>query len=1013
MNPLPLVAAFLLAFPAAAALAAGPAVVANEFCTVTVDPDGTLFSIRSKASGRDVVSAGKLTGAGGKADMRQITDKTFGAGSAIVIAYPNGNRETIAVHPGLPFVLFGLTVHNGTSEAIVLNHVPTVSAKIDLGIPADRIRTLGTGGLLAPAENPGSYSFLAVVDPESRKGAVGGWLTHDRGSGVVFSPAGNGAVALQAQIDYGRLRIKPGADAVTETFALGIFDDARLGLEAYADAVARIYRIKLPRQPAGFCTWYTDKFSGASDESHIAELAVVAAKELKPFGFDFVQIDDGWQAGVSKNGPKKNFTTHNSTGPYPSGMKSIADKIKLLGLAPGIWFMPFAGTHTDPYFQEHQDWFAKGPDGKPFETAWGGTCLDMTNPAAREHLRGIVQRLAHDWGYKVFKMDGFWTGSATRQVYVNDGYKDDKIGEAGFSDPDVTNIEALRSGVKLIRETAGPGVYLLGCCVSQNMRSFGGSFGLLDGMRVGPDTSGRIGAVQGTRLWFLHGRVWHNDPDCVYVRERTPLAEAQLNASWTAISGQLFYDSDWIPDLPAARLDILKRCMPAHGLPSRPVDVFENQPAQVWLLTDDRTSPRRDVLALYNWSREQTTVSCPLEKTGLPPAAEFVGFDFWANKFVPPFRDRVRADITAEGCRILALRPVSSHPQLLSTSRHVTQGIVDVKEETWNPTSKTLSATSRVVENDPYELRIVVPTGQNSWIAKTITLSNEDTGAGVTATFLQDGPRIRAKILSPASRDVRWRVSFEPMPVTTAPPRPVQELKASPEYRSVGLTWEENGTDSYRVTRNDGVTFECAGPAFTDITTKHGSNYRYTVVALGWDGTSSAPASVGVTTPAELKAPATLAPDVHLDAIKPASMQAGKGSGGINKNCSGKPLILGGKKFEKGLGVYAGSLAVYPVPSGASRFVSLVGIDDSQLRDQRSSLVFEVYGDVKEMGEKPVLIGQSPVLSPKTVRSWTFNIELDSRFKELRLVVTDAGDGNTSDMADWINAGFVTGGTKL
>ncbi len=1012
MNLPPLLAACLLAFPAVLASAAEPLKIANDFYTVTVDPAGSAFSIRAKGSETDVLPAGKLTGTGGKAEVRQIMDKTFGAGTAIVIAYPDGNRETVSLHPGLPFVLFGLTLHNGGSGPVVLNHVPTVSAKVDLGIPADRIRTLGTGGLLAPAANPGSYAFLAAVDPESRRGVVGGWLTHDRGSGVVFSPAGDGAVRLQAQIDYGRLRIKPGADAVTETFALGFFNDARLGLEAYADAIARVYQIKLPKQPAGFCTWYTDKFSGASDETHIAELAAVAAKELKPFGFDFVQIDDGWQSGIKKNGPKKNFTAHNPAGPYPSGMKSIADKIKLLGLAPGIWFMPFAGTHDDPYFQEHQDWFAKGPDGKPFETAWGGTCLDMTNPAAREHLRGIVQRLAHDWGYKVFKMDGFWTGSATRQVYVNDGYKDDKIGEAGFSNPDVTNVEALRSGVKLIRETAGPGVYLLGCCVSQNMRSFGGSFGLLDGMRVGPDTSGRIGAVQGSRLWFLNGRVWQNDPDCVYVRERTPLAEAQLNASWAAISGQLFYDSDWIPDLPAGRLDILKRCMPAHGQPSRPVDVFENQPAKVWLLTDDRTETRRDVLALYNWSHDQATVSYPLDKTGLPPAGEFVGFDFWANKFVPPFRDRVRADITAQGCRILALRPVSDHPQLLSTSRHVTQGIVDVTEEKWNPASKTLSATSRVVANDPYELRVVVPAGPGSWKAKEIKLAGEDTSAGVTATFQQDGPRIRAKILSPASRDVRWTLSFEPAPVTATPPQPVKGLKAIPEYRSVGLTWEENGADSYRVTRSDGPTFECSGPAFTDTSTKHGSTYRYDVAALGWDGAPSASSSVDVTTPAELKPPAAATPDIHLDAIKPVSMQAGRGPGGINKNCSGKPLILGGKKFEKGLGVYADSLAVYPVPPGATRFVSLVGIDDSQLRDQRSSVVFEVYGDVKEMGEKPVLIGQSPVLSSKTVRSWAFNSELDSRFKEVRLVVTDAGDGNTADMADWINAGFVTGGTK-
>jgi hypothetical protein len=988
---------------------AEPFHIENNVYSVTVNPADSSFSVQSRDSGKTVLSAGKLSGTGGTAKVLPLTDKTFGAGNGIEVIYPDGNRETVALYPGLPFVLFRLTLHNAGSEPVVMNHVPTVSAAVELDKPIAGISTLGTGGLLAPAANPGSYAFLAAVDPASRKGGVGGWLTHDRGSGVVFSPVADGKARLQAQIDYGRLRIKPGADAETETFALGWFDDARLGLEAYADAIAKVYDIKLPPQPAGFCTWYTDKYSRACDETHLPLLAEAAAKELKPFGFDFVQIDDGWQAGDSKNGPNKNFTTHRPKGAYPSGMKAMADKIKSFGLDPGIWFMPFAGNYNDPYFQDHQDWFAKGPDGKPFETAWGGTCLDMTNAGAREHLRDVVQRIAHEWGYTVFKMDGFWTGSATKQVYVNNGYVNDKIGEAEFSDPDVTNIEALRSGVKLIRKTAGPGVYLLGCCVSQNMRSFGGSFGLLDGMRIGPDTSGRIGSTQGSRLWFLNNRVWHNDPDCVYVRASTPVAEARLNASWTAISGQLFYDSDWIPDLPADRLDILRRCMPAHGLPSRPVDVFEAQPARVWLLTDTRGNVRRDVIALYNWSKGQANVSYPLDKIGLPPAKEYVAFDFWANKFVPPFRDRVSADFTGEGCRILAVRPVSGCPQLLGTSRHVTQGMVDVTGEKWDAALSTLSGAGRVVANDPYELRIVVPAGEKSWRVKGITVSQDDTALGVTASFNQDGPRIRARIISPASREVRWEVAFEQATVTAAPPKAVENLKAVPEYRSVGLAWTESGADAYRVARSDGMTFECYESAFTDITSEHGKQYRYTVSALGWDGSPPGAATVDVSTPAELKPPATVRPDVHLSDLKPVSIQTGHVSVGVDKNSAGKPLIVAGKKYQKGLGLHSNALIVFAIPAGATRFVSVVGIDDLQLRDPHAGLVFEVYGDVKEMGEKPLLIGQSPELSSKTIRNWAFNIELNTRFKEVRLVVTHAGEGAPNEMADWVDAGFVTG----
>ena len=76
----------------------------------------------------------------------------------------------------------------------------------------------------------------------------------------------------------------------------------------------------------------------------------------------------------------------------------------------------------------------------------------------------------------------------------------------------------MRDGVKLVRKTAGPDVFLLGCCVSQNMRSFGGSFGLVDAIRIGPDNGTdwgglRVGPWHASNRYFLHGRVWYNDPD--------------------------------------------------------------------------------------------------------------------------------------------------------------------------------------------------------------------------------------------------------------------------------------------------------------------------------------------------------------------------------------------------------------------------------------------------------------------------------------------------------------------
>lgn len=1003
--------AAILIVPAIAILQAGePVMVEDDHYAVSVDAKTGSFSVTHKPTAKMVLTAGKLSGSEGAAKIIKVTDKTLGEGQAVEVTYTSGNREVIALYRGLPFVTFRSTLHNDRKEPAVLNQVPTISMGIDIEKPLAEIRTLGTGGLQEPAKNPGSYAFLAVVDPVSRSGVVGGWLTHDRGSGVVFSPVQENTVRMQARIDYGRLLIKPGQDAVAEMFAVGYFADARLGLEAYADAVAKIYAVKLPPHRPGYCTWYMEKHGAACDEKNLQILSEYAAKNLKPFGFDFIQIDDGWQEGIGGNGPRKNFTAYQTNGAYKAGMKAMADNIKQLGLAPGIWFMPFAGTAKDPYFKDHQDWFAKDSKGQPYETAWGGTCLDMTHPGAREHLRGIVDRIAHTWGYTVFKMDGFWTGSATKQIYINDGYKEDGIGDAEFANPEKTNIEAMRDGTRLVRETAGTNVFLLGCCVSQNMRSFGGSFGLLDAMRVGPDTgAGHIGAPHASRLWFLNGRVWWNDPDCVSVRAGTDLEQSRLNASFTAIADALFYNSDWMPDLPAERLDILRRCIPAHGLPSRPVDVFENQPARIWHLADTRGGVRRDIVALYNWSRTTASISCPASRVGLPPASEYVGFDFWNNKFIPPFKDNVQSDLAVGGsCRILAIRPTANHPQLISTSRHLTQGIVDVTGESWDAGEGILSGTSSVVAGDTYELRIVVPAADASWLAESATLSSNDEAAGVKVEFKQDGPRLRVRINSANSRSVAWKVKFTPGKVAAVNPAPVADLSANADVNGIKLTWSDNGCDLYRVERSSGTSFLTPLTKFADAQVERGKSYSYSVIALGWNGTASQPAKVDIETPKAVKTPPfPPEPTVHLGKLKPLNFTNGWGKGVANKSISGGFIRIQGKAYKKGLGAHAPSLAVYAVPAGARRFVSVVGLDDATKNIPGASVTFEVYGDVKEMGEKPELLAQSPVLCNKTIRYWAFDVGLNSRFKELRLVVTDAGNGMEGDHADWANAGFI------
>jgi len=750
-----------------------PILIQNETVRVYYAPATGQFTLTAIQSGRTFALQGSLAGVSGEAKTVTVTDRTFGAGQAIKWRDADGAGGKIMVFPKLPFALLRARLKNGGTAATVLNRVPVASWLVDWGKPATALITLGTGGLLPPGQNPGSYAWLTVVEPQSRNGLVAGWLTHERASGVLFSRVEGDRVHIEARCDYGKLRLAPGTSAETETLAIGYFDDARLGLEAWADAVTKVYSIKLPPLPTGFCTWYTEKHGGSSDEKHLAELTELAARNLKPFGFDFVQIDDHWQQGDSKgNGPKKNFTSFAPDGPYPAGMKATADNIKAHGLVPGIWFMPFAGTHNDPWFADKQHLFVKREDGTPYDTSWGGTSLDMTHPVAREYLRSIVERIAHEWGYAYFKLDGLYTGTATKQVYVNSGYKEDGMGDAVFADPDKTNTEAFRDGLKLVRDAAGSRVFFLGCTATQNMRSYAGSFGLVDAMRIGPDNSGnwkkwaQTSPVFGSRHYFLHGRIWYNDPDPFYVRASIPLAEARTIASWPAIAGQLNSNSDWIPDLPAERLDILKRTMPSHGCMARPLDLFEHDPPRLWLVSDTTGQTRRDIVALFNWADTETQFDTPLARFGLAENTEYVAFDYWANTFLPPFKGSLQTTLAAHHCRILAVRELLDRPFLLSTNRHVTQGMVDVFEETWNGATKTLSGRSRIVAGDAYELRIVASGKGTDWHAAGAQVAPADTASGVqVAGMKQTDNLVRVTLHSPVSREVAWSIPFRQGPV--------------------------------------------------------------------------------------------------------------------------------------------------------------------------------------------------------------------------------------------------------
>ncbi|TAJ07932.1 T9SS C-terminal target domain-containing protein [Marinilabiliaceae bacterium JC017] len=116
-----------------------------------------------------------------------------------------------------------------------------------------------------------------------------------------------------------------------------------------------------------------------------------------------------------------------------------------------------------------------------------------------------------------------------------------------------------------------------------------------------------------------------------------------------------------------------------------------------------------------------------------------------------------------------------------------------------------------------------------------------------------------------------------------------------------------------------------------------------------------------------------------------------------DKSIEDNTLRLDGKKYEKGLGTHASSSIVYKLEGKYTRFLSDIGVDDEKNYED-PTITFEVWLDGTKIYTSPILKTDSPITT----------IDLDiTGGNELKLIVTDGGDGINSDHADWADARLI------
>jgi len=474
--------------------------------------------------------------------------------------------------------------------------------------------------------------------------------------------------------------LPPGERLSSEMLLLAADDDPLALLDLYATRLSETMQARVvdtPRRgisttdiPTGWCTWYY--FFGEETADNV--LANLAWLEKKQLPLDIIVIDDGYQTNIGD-------WLDVDHAKYPQGMKSIAQQITAAGYRPGIWTAPFAVSAFSKLYAAHRDWVLHNEKGEPIVAwqHWGKDiyALDLSVPAVQAWLGDLFHTLSEDWGFEFFKTD-FLFAAALPGVRSN---------------PRMTRAQAVRRGLEIIRTAIG-NRFLLGCGAP-----LGPSVGIVDAMRIGPDVhvdwepywqdlsapSAANSILNSVARSFMHGKLWLNDPDCLVLRphgddSNLVLNEMRMLTTVVGLTGGLVINSDNLPSMRRGRPEYLRRVLPPYGRSAIPLDLFQYERPRLLVLPVETPWSSWVIVALLNWDDRSCVTRLDLSRLGLPPGPYHV-YNYWRQRYLGLMRDEVVIKPHQPHEAVLLLvKPVSDKPQLLSSTFHVLQGAVEIKD---------------------------------------------------------------------------------------------------------------------------------------------------------------------------------------------------------------------------------------------------------------------------------------------------------------------------------------------
>jgi len=450
---------------------------------------------------------------------------------------------------------------------------------------------------------------------------------------------------------------------------------------------------------APICGWATwEAFHREVTAEKLRTSVDFLADKLKPYGLDYIQMDDGYQPTdmppTAESSIYEGWTIPNEK--FPKGHEDILGLIKDKGFTPAIWLNAAINNEA---FADKDARFLRGKDGKLLKGPWLGYVFDCTEESCKE-IEKMYRHLA-DLGYKYFKID------AIRHL-IYDGLQL-AVREGLFGNDEA--IKRFRNYMQALRRGIGEDNYLLSCwgVLTPNV-------GIADAMRFATDASAsdhsfRMQVDESAYWHHTHGVLYKNDPD--YICLRMENAPARSIASLIALNGYLYFISDDVSLYTDDKLEIAQKTMPNLHAATGETGLLEAKSAMnysrnmlkprkaeqalsfgnIWATHFAQHGRQWAVVNLIRTAQEaEKELEIPLENLGLNPYQQYAVFDFWEQKAVGFVNGKINMKIPEYlDCSVIALSPVNNEPEFIGSSRHVSMDAVSVLDIKKGKGSITLS----------------------------------------------------------------------------------------------------------------------------------------------------------------------------------------------------------------------------------------------------------------------------------------------------------------------------------